>query len=398
MTAKFDWKRALKICLCIFGLFLCITYWHPFVKFLGKVLSASTPLLIGAFIAFIVNIIMSRLEGWFFPKKQRGFFAKIRRPFCLVMALLVVVLVLTAVVWLIVPQLVNCIQVIISFFTKLPGYVKDILVKAEEWGFVPDDIIDYLTSVDWESMIGQVVAFITSGVGGFVNTVAKTVMSVVSGIITFIIGFIFSLYLLLEKDKLKRQFTRVSKNYLPEKLCKKIFYFLSVLDDCFRKYIVGQLTEAVILGVLCTLGMLILRLPYATMIGALIAVTALIPVAGAYIGAITGALMIMTQSPLKALIFIVFIIALQQFEGNVIYPRVVGSSIGLPGIWVLVAVTVGGGCFGIVGMLIGVPLASAVYRVIREDMDRREGLKPDKPCAAVGVSTEDPTADDTEKN
>ena len=151
---------------------------------------------------------------------------------------------------------------------------------------------------------------------------------------------------------------------------KKIHYVLHTLNDCFHKYIVGQCTEAVILGALCTIGMLILQLPYATMIGAFIAFTALIPVAGAYIGAIVGAFMIFTESPFKAIVFLIFIIVLQQFEGNIIYPRVVGSSMGLPAMWVLAAVTVGGGVMGIPGMLLGVPLAAALYRFVREDVNR----------------------------
>ena len=143
-------------------------------------------------------------------------------------------------------------------------------------------------------------------------------------------------------------------------------------DDCFHRYIVGQCTEAVILGVLCTVGMLIFRFPYAPMIGALIGFTALIPVAGAYIGAAVGAIMILTVSPLKALLFLVFIVVLQQLEGNLIYPKVVGKSIGLPAIWVLAAITVGGSLMGIAGMLISVPITAALYRLLKEDM-RRQG-------------------------
>ena len=144
-----------------------------------------------------------------------------------------------------------------------------------------------------------------------------------------------------------------------------------MLNNSFHNYIVGQCTEAVILGILCTIGMLILRLPYASMIGALIAFTALIPVAGAYIGAGVGAFMILTVSPVKALVFLIFLVVLQQLEGNIIYPKVVGSSIGLPGIWVLAAVTVGGGILGIGGMLLGVPVTAALYQIIKDDIKER---------------------------
>ena len=181
-------------------------------------------------------------------------------------------------------------------------------------------------------------------------------------------ALIFSIYLLLGKEKLGRQLQKIMERYLRDGWNKKIRYVVGVVNDCFHRYIVGQCTEAVILGVLCMLGMLLIRLPYATMIGALIGFTALIPVAGAYIGAIVGAFMILTVSPVKALIFLVFIVILQQLEGNLIYPKVVGSSLGLPALWVLAAVTVGGGVLGVPGMLLGVPLSAAVYRLIRNDV------------------------------
>lgn len=170
----------------------------------------------------------------------------------------------------------------------------------------------------------------------------------------------------------RNQLHRLMLRYVKPGVHAKMEYVLSVLNDSFHKYIVGQCTEAVILGALCTVGMLVLNLPYATMTGAVIAFTALVPVAGAYIGAGVGALMILTVSPVKAIIFLVFIVVLQQLEGNLIYPRVVGSSLGLPAIWVLTAVTLGGGLLGIPGMLLCVPLASALYRLIKEDVNRSQ--------------------------
>jgi len=215
------------------------------------------------------------------------------------------------------------------------------------------------------------------------GTVIKTVSSVFSGVVTTLLAIIFALYLLLGKDKLKSQATRLLQNYCKPKWYGRILYVLRTLNDCFHKYIVGQCTEAVILGLLCTVGMLLFHFPYATMIGALIAFTALIPIAGAYIGAGVGAFMILTVSPIKAVFFLIFIVVLQQLEGNIIYPRVVGSSIGLPGIWVLTSVTIGGGIMGIAGMLLGVPLTAAIYRILQKDLHRREGI-PDT------VLTEEP--------
>ena len=197
-------------------------------------------------------------------------------------------------------------------------------------------------------------------------------VSVFSGAVTLLLALIFSIYLLLGKEKLGSQFHRLMLRYVKPGIYVKMRYVLSVLNDSFHKYIVDQCTEAVILGALCTAGMLVLNLPYATMTGAVIAFTALIPVAGAYIGAGIGAFMILTVSPVKAIIFLIFIVVLQQLEGNLIYPRVVGSSLGLPAIWVLTAVTLGGGLMGIPGMLLGVPLPAPLYRLVKEDVNRSQ--------------------------
>ncbi len=366
---KFDWKKMAKICVCIFLLFLGIYYWKAFTGIVVSIWKAANPLIIGCIIAYIVNILMTRYEKWFFPKKTRGFIAKIRRPLCMVFAFLSAAIVIGVIIWLIVPQFIMCVQMLLS---ALPGLINDLIEKANNWEFIPDDIIDILSGIDWNSRIGQIGQFVASQMGEVVNAVFKTVMGVFSSIVTGVIGIIFSVYLLLDKTNLKRRFKRVMERYLPDAACGKITYVYHVLNDSFKKFIVGQLTEALILGFLCTIGMLIFRMPYATMIGALIAFTALIPVAGAYIGAIVGAIMILTVSPIKALGFLLFILVLQQLEGNIIYPRVVGASIGLPGIWVLAAVTIGGGFFGIAGMLIGVPLTSAVYKILRDDVNRRD--------------------------
>jgi predicted PurR-regulated permease PerM len=207
-----------------------------------------------------------------------------------------------------------------------------------------------------------------------VDIAIGTVTSVFSVIITAFLGVIFAVYILASKDKLREQANRLMACYLKDKHISGIRYVLGVFDGCFHSYIVGQCLEALILGALCTVGMLLLRMPYATMIGALMAFTALIPIAGAWIGAGVGAFMILTVSPVKALIFLVFILVLQQIEGNLIYPKVVGSSIGLPGIWVLVAVTVGGGIFGVPGMLFGVPLSATVYRLVGNHVRKKENV------------------------
>ena len=197
----------------------------------------------------------------------------------------------------------------------------------------------------------------------------NVVGTVFSSIVTTVLSIIFAVYLLVDKEKIGRQFDKVMRRYMSTNFYERTKYVISVLDDSFSSFISGQCLDAMLVGIMCTIGMLILRLPYATMIGAIVAFTALIPVAGSYIGAGLGAFMILTVSPIKALIFLIFIIVLQQTDGNIVYPKIVGSSIGLPGIWVLAAVTVGGGLMGILGMLIAVPIAATLYKILRADVN-----------------------------
>ena len=218
----------------------------------------------------------------------------------------------------------------------------------------------------------EVMSVVASGVGGVAQAAMGAVSATVSGIAKFLIALIFAIYLLMGKETLGKQVNRLMDNYLLTSWNETIRYIVRVFDNSFHKFIVGQCIEAVVLGVLCILGMSLLRLPYAMMIGTLIGFTALIPVAGAYIGAGVGAFMILTVSPVKALIFLIFVVILQQLEGNLIYPKVVGSSIGLPGIWVLAAVTIGGGLIGIPGMLLGVPTVAAIYQLLKNNLNKKE--------------------------
>jgi predicted PurR-regulated permease PerM len=249
---------------------------------------------------------------------------------------------------------------------------------------VPENIIASLSSIDWQSSLSKITETVTSGVGSALSVAFAAISSVFSVASTVLIGFIFALYLLLDKDRLTKQFKTVSESIIPERYLSKLLHIAEVANESFHKFIVGQCTEAVILGTLCMVGMFILRLPYAPMIGALIAFTALIPIVGAFIGAGLGAFLIFVESPSKAIVFLVFIIILQQLEGNLIYPKVVGSSLGLPGIWVLAAVTIGGGVMGIPGMLIGVPFMAVIYKLTVEAIHEKRVLNSPTPSEKEG--------------
>ncbi len=359
----------LKVGALIFALFLLIHYWSNISGVIGTVISAATPIFIGLVMAYIINILMSFFERHYFPKSSKKAVLKSRRPVCLTGAILSIIGIVALVIVLIVPQLTSCIKLLVA---ELPGAIELAINKLKEMNILSDDLFNSLSAIDWKSKIGNIVKTVTTGLGSVMDVAVSAVTSVFSGVSNAVIGFIFALYLLLDKKRLSGQVKRVSNRYIPQRFAEKITHVLSVVNNCFHRFIVGQCTEAVILGTLCMVGMLILRLPYAPMIGALIAFTALIPIVGAFIGAGVGAFLILMESPIKAVIFLVFIVVLQQIEGNLIYPKVVGSSIGLPGIWVLAAVTVGGGVLSIGGMMMGVPIAAAVYRLIKENLNSPE--------------------------
>ncbi len=363
---KIEWKTCAKIVISLFALFLAITYWKTVSGFIGMVFGAATPLFIGAAAAYVVNILMSFYERRFFGKTKNKKLLKIKRSLCMIIAFITLVAVLAIVVWLVLPQFVSAIMLVVDYIPEAANWIVEQLEKLE---YVPQDIIDMLVSIDWNSQIEKIVKAVTSGVGNVMGVVISTVSTVLGGIVTAFLSLIFAIYILLDKEKLENQADKIAKKYLKQSWYEKLRYVLHTFSDSFHKYIVGQCTEAVILGGLCAIGMGILGLPYATMIGALVAFTALIPVAGAFIGGGVGAFMILMVNPIQALIFIVYLVVLQQLEGNIIYPKVVGSSMGLPAIWVLAAVTIGGGVMGIMGMLIGVPIAATVYRIIHNDVN-----------------------------
>ena len=369
---KLEWKTCAKVAASLFALYLAITYWKDIAGFLGMVIGASAPIFIGIAIAYVANILMEVYEKKLFAKVKKPVFLKIRRPLCMILAFITVIAIIALIIGLVLPQFISCIMIVVDY---VPDAIDWIVGQLEKLEYVPQDIIDMLVSIDWKSQIEKIAKAVTSGISDVMGIVISTVSTVVGGIVTAFLSVIFAVYILLDKEKLGSQMDRSAKKYLGQKWYEKARYVLGIFNFCFRKYIVGQCTEAVILGCLCTIGMWILGLPYATMIGALVAFTALIPVAGAFIGGGVGAFMILMVNPIQALVFVVYLVVLQQLEGNIIYPKVVGSSMGLPAIWVLAAVTIGGGVAGILGMFIGVPIAATIYVIIKNDVN---GVTADK--------------------
>ncbi|MCC8196049.1 MAG: AI-2E family transporter [Ruminococcus sp.] len=380
---KLDWKTCFKVVVTVVIAFLVIHFVDSIFAALGIAMNALNPLIAGLVIAYVVNIPMSFYELHYFPNSEKSSVVKSRRPVCMLLGYLTIILVIVLVLLLVIPQFVSCIK---TFIDQLPSLVLSILENKTIIGLLPDSIIEWLEGINWNeiasnvssiigiiSLLSTSITDVISDIQGTVDTVTSVAPAVVSVLSTAIIGVVFSVYFLSAKGRLLGQFRKLSETYLKPRRHDRIYYVLGTLNESYHGYIVVQCTEAVLLGTLCTIGMLILQLPYPTMIGALIGLTALIPIAGAWIGTIIGAFMILTVSPIQALIFILFILVLQFVDNYFIYPRIVGKSIGLPSVWVLAAVSVGGGIFGIPGMLICVPLFSAIYKLLKTDVDKRNG-------------------------
>ncbi len=346
-------------------LILAILKFDQWTAWIANLWNVAFPLILGAALAYILNLVMVRLEKHVFsgiPKLPFG----VKRAGSIVLSLVLVAAVFFLIGTLVLPELGNTFRVIAQ---SVPGFLNHAAIWLEENSNA--EAAEYLKNLDWNSIMEKMAAIAKSGVSSVLNSTITVVGSVVGGAANFLIGLIFGIYILAGKEKLREQVKRILRTYLKKETVRKMAVVMRTANETFASFIIGQCTEAVVLGVLTTAGMLLFRFPYAPMIGAFIGVTALIPIVGAYLGAAVGVFMILTVDPLKAVLFLLFILIVQQLEGNLIYPRVVGASIGLPGIWVLAAVTIGGGLMGIMGMLLGVPAAATLYKLLKEDVKRR---------------------------
>ena len=343
------------------------------LRTLGNTLS---PVLGGLVIAYILNVFVHFFEDIAFKpfeKTKSKIWDNLRRPVSVTLAYLVVILLVVFIVCFIIPSLVDSMSVLtVTIQHNLPIYANQVMAWANDMAREHDltFVQEFLKDFNWSSllnMLGDATKFTTEILSQLFNVTAN----LASGVFAMIMGFIFSVYMLSGKEKLIRGTKDALRAFLPKRASTVIARVARLSNQVFFSFIQGQLTECVILGVLCYIGMSILRLDYALLISSVVALGALIPILGAYIGAGVGAFILLLVHPLDALIFVVFLVILQQLEGNLIYPRVVGSSIGLPPIWTIFAVTFWGGVLGIPGIWIGTPLTAVVYRLFREQVYKR---------------------------
>lgn len=323
------------------------------------------------FLGFAMAFVLAQPYDFFYKIIKNGnVFARHASPLAVTLAYTSVIIVVTSLTSFVVPKLVESIT---DFLNSLEGYIANLQV----WVYNIRDKLDieFINGLDFSNLnqyLEQVLQNTLKTISGAASQVISMTGSLVSAIVNFVMAFVFSVYMLAGKDDLCQKATRVARAYLPKKTSARLIEVCSLSNRIFSKFLAGQLIEACILGTLCGLGMLLIMADYAMLIGILVGVSALVPVVGGYVGGGLAFLLLFLVSPMKAVIFLVFLLLLQQFEGNIIYPRVVGGSVGLPGLWVLLAVIVGSGLFGITGALLGVPTVSVLYALLKQDVLQRE--------------------------
>ncbi|SHH67705.1 AI-2E family transporter [Clostridium intestinale] len=349
---------------------LVVKYSENIFSTIGNISGAAVPLISGLAMAYVLNILMKKLEKIYFPKSKNEIINKSRRAVCIFLAILLIIFIVVIVALIVIPELVNAISVIIA---AIPKFVEDIIkfidTNSDKYEVVENTLVTL--QIDINEISRSVMTFASSLLTGVLNSIILFASTMANSLINFIISLVFAIYALANKEKLSYQIKKVMKAFLKNKSIEKINYVFHVINESFSNFIVGQCVEAVIIGGLCTAGMFVFSFPYAVTVGVFISVTALIPIVGAYLGAALGAFIILTVSPLKAVLFLLYITILQQLENTLIYPKVVGSSIGLPGIWVFAAITLGAGLGGIVGMLLSVPVAATIYNLFVDKVNKR---------------------------
>lgn len=370
---KIEKKTIWRIFLCVLG---CIAfYWllHETdrVKAVWKVISdIFAPFVLGGVLAFILNVPMRAIENWIkFIKSDKA-----RRILAISLTMIVIALVIAGVVMLIIPQIEETLDLLISqlpgFFSRVYENVMDFLEERPElMEWVATNI--GLEKLNWTGIVEKAAAWIGDSFNAIFAGAVSAVTSVFGVVFNVVVAIVFAFYCLARKETLARQGRKVIYAITKEHVADEVVRVLRMTNSAFSNFLTGQCIEAVILGLLFVPAMAIAKMPYIPLICVLIAVTALVPLVGAFVGCILGAFFILVSNPMQAVIFVIMFLAIQQFEGNVIYPRVVGGSIGLPGMWVLLAVSIGGGLFGVAGMFLMVPIASVIYTLIRENTQKK---------------------------
>ena len=366
-------RKIKEIILFTAVIIVCLWKYETVLDILFFLLNILTPFILGGAIAFVLNVPMNFVQRHLFKEERirnRKVSQKLARPVSMVLVLIAVFGIVAIVMFILIPQLGET-------FANLGRSIQAFIPQLQEWAarlFNDNkEIMDTVNNLefDWNKIMDTGINFFKSGAGSVVDSTITAAKSIVSGLTTFFIAFVFACYILLQKEKLGVQVKKVMHAFLKEKWEKRCLKVCTLTSKTFSNFLTGQCLEALILGSMFFVAMSLFKMPYALLVGVLVAFTALIPIFGAFIGCVVGAFLILMVDPLQALFFVIMFLVLQQIEGNLIYPKVVGNSVGLPSIWVLAAVTIGGSLMGVVGMLIFIPLVSVVYTLFRESVYKR---------------------------
>ena len=363
----FGEKKAVRLMLLAALLTLGVLHFQWLIRGIVYMWNIAKPLLLGTVVAYILEIVVKRVEKYFFPNSKKRWLIKSRRWICILLSAVFLLSMLTLLVYTVIPGLTQAVTLLAR---ELPVYFS----QARQWGLdtfrdVPQ-ITEYLETLefDWPSIQERVISWAVSGMnnGGLLSSTVSVISAVTGQVANFLISVIFAIFLLLGKNQLRRQFDALGQALFSPDRLGRLRHVLSTANRCFSGFIVGQTLNGLILGVCTWLGMRIFGMPYALVVGVLSGTFSLIPIIGGYVGAALGTFLVFTAAPGQALWFLLFIVTLQTISGNVIYPRLLGNSVGIPGLWVLAAITVGGGVGGISGMLLAVPLTATLYALIHE--------------------------------
>ena len=349
-------------------LIVCLWKYDVVFEFFRFIFGVTFPFILGGAFAFVLNVPMNFFQRHLFPEERiekTRWLKKAARPFSLILVLILVIGVVSVIMFILIPQLG-------ATFGSLGSSIQNFVPKVQKWAENVFEGNEQIRSwignlnFDWNRIMEVGVDFFRHGAGNMLDSTITVARSIISGLTTFFIAFVFACYILLQKEKLNIQVKKVMFAFIPRGKAEAALEVFSLTYNTFSSFLTGQCVEAVILGSMFVVSMSVLKIPYALLIGIVIAFTALIPIFGAFIGCAIGAFLIFMVNPVKALIFVILFLILQQIEGNLIYPHVVGNSVGLPSIWVLAAVSIGGSLMGIVGMLIFIPIVSVLYALFRE--------------------------------
>ena len=369
---KASWKKICSLVLGAVVLYWLLNHFSVVTGAIGSLLSLFSPFILGGALAFIINVPMAAIERKLKLKKNK-------RAAAFGITIILFIAVITFCALVIVPQVVDTIQMIAN---QVPTAVSTAQKFLEEIPFPELQKIVSQWQIDWSSITQKLVGVLQDSATGLINSGINIISSIISGVTSFVIGFVFAVYVLMQKEKLGSQIKRIFEAFLPKRYAMQVERISGMTYTTFSKFLSGQCLEALIRGGMFFVVMVVVQLPYPLVISILISLTALIPIVGAFIGCAIGLLLIVMVSPVQALIFLILFLILQQIEGNLIYPYVVGNSVGLPSIWVLVAVTIGGNLMGILGMLIFIPICSVAYVLLREIVEKRIERKADNTTEA----------------